>query len=174
MMHTTQATRALGFLLLAACSSNSSSASSSSDAGAVADSGRANSDAAAGDAGSAALEQAEAFANGNTACTSDADCCVVFDECTNEGLVVGATDQANVAALCSEYDEYEDSLGAAGKCLGCIAPAIEVSCVNSKCIGTMIPVPLPDGGDVDPSLMGSHCGSTSDAPTGKSGSILGC
>jgi hypothetical protein len=170
-MYEIRSTYSLAFLLLAACSSSSSFNSSSNDGGSVADSAA---DPSAVDAGPNALDQAEGYSNGNVSCASDSDCCVVFDECTNKGLVVGAADKANVSALCSEYDEYEDSLGSAGFCTGCIAPSIQVSCVNNKCIGATLPLSLPDGGTVDPSLSQNHCGSTSDSATGKSGSILGC
>jgi hypothetical protein len=43
--------------------------------------------------------QARAYASTDVACTTDADCCVVIDYCTNEGYIVGVADRTTVRPL---------------------------------------------------------------------------
>jgi len=75
--------------------------------------------------------QAAAFAREDIKCTQDSDCCVVFDGCTAEGYVVGATDQSAVRTLLTSAP--------ADMCVNCIPPAVQVSCgPNGTCIGQKI------------------------------------
>jgi hypothetical protein len=131
---------------------------------------------AAADAGSP-ITEAYSYANGNVACAADTDCCVVFDGCLNEGLVVSAADESQVANLLSEFDQAaETNPGGEAKCNGCIPPPVQVSCVKGKCLGTTVEFESPDGGGVvNPAFLKNHCGSIPNAPvTSQTGSILGC
>lgn len=189
-MRQSQSWISLSLVLLAACTGNVNLGGPRDDAGQdsapepLQDGGADTSsplqdagiDAPAIDAGpSAALDQAEGYANGNASCTVDSDCCVVFDGCVNRGLVVGVGDKDKVASLLSEYDQYEGTIGTASVCTGCIPPPVQVTCVNNKCIGTEIPFTQPDGGTVDPSLWQNHCGRKLNVPASShTGSIFGC
>jgi hypothetical protein len=131
------------------------------------------------------LNQAKSYATGDVACATDDDCCVVFDGCVNQGLVVGVADKDKVASLLAEFDQAEGTAESQGTvkpmCTGCIPPTIQVGCVEKKCVG-FDPFPhlqLPDGGHLDSTLMQSlmtnHCGSVSGAPAASgTGSVLGC
>lgn len=60
-------------------------------------------------------------------CTSDADCCVVYDSCRPQGLVVAIAGRGSVRALLDEAPN--------DKCFACIPPRVQVACVAGKCVG---------------------------------------
>ena len=177
---------ALSLITLAACTGNVNLGGPRDDSGAPDDasaqdgatqSADGGSDSAAPDANdpSTGLDQAAAYADGTVACTTAADCCVVFDGCVNRGYVVGVADKDKVASLLADYDQYEMTIGTASRCTACVPPPVQVSCVQNKCIGTQLPRETSDGGDIDQSFWTNHCG-TIGAPESSShtGSILGC
>jgi hypothetical protein len=116
-------------------------------------------------------EQAYAIANNGASCTSDSDCCVVFDQCMNTGLVVGATDKDKVASLLSDALQTEKR-----PCTRCVSPLIQVSCSQGKCVGTIVPDdPGAGGGAPDPALRMDHCGGIgAPSDSGNTGQALGC
>jgi hypothetical protein len=120
------------------------------------------------------LQQARAYASGDVACNVAADCCVVYDGCANEGLVVGVADKDKVASLLASFDAYEFMPGVQSQCTGCIPPPVEVSCVQHKCTGTIVNFTSLDAGDFS-AWETNHCGSIPNANlTNTSGSVLGC
>jgi hypothetical protein len=177
------------FVVLVACTGQVNVGGPLEDSGAVSDSGShpptgdssasmADSSASPGDASSndpsTDLQQARAYASGNVQCNVPADCCVVFDGCANEGLVVGVADKDKVASLLASFDKYEFMLTTGSQCTGCIPPPTEVSCVQHKCTGTIVNFTSADAGDFSPWMM-NHCGSIPNANlTATTGSILGC
>lgn len=125
-------------------------------------------------------QQAQSYARDDISCTTADDCCVVFDGCKGQGLVVGAADQAKVASLLEAAPE--------DACVKCVPPAIDVQCVGGKCTGVaMVP---PAGGDPTgvPEAMKNHCGALTfpsgwtqkpqslppDLPGSSAQTILGC
>jgi hypothetical protein len=91
--------------------------------------------------------EATALARDDLPCTSDADCCVVFDGCLNDAYVVSAKDKDKVASLLASADK--------SRCTGCIAPSTQVSCGPSGyCVGAKIECTgsLFSAGEVN------HCG----------------
>lgn len=101
-----------------------------------------------------ARAQARLLARDDIACTTDADCCVVFDTCRNEGYVVSAGDREKAASF----------LGAAVKdtCNRCITPSIQVYCgPQGVCTGAVVEcagIPWDEG-------AADHCGKLA-APAG--------
>ncbi len=81
--------------------------------------------------------------------------------------MVGAADKDAVTNLIRSADMKQ--------CLGCIAPFVQVSCTQGKCLGTSIDIISPDAGDPDPRLAQDHCG-TVDRPITprRVGSKFGC
>lgn len=157
----TTSTRLIGMMalvLLAACGSDdegstpgsAGSAGSSGSAGAAGTSGASGAAGTSGAAGAAgdARAQAALFAREDLACTQDADCCVVFDMCVNEGYLVAAKDKDAVKGL---LDSAPDDM-----CTNCIPPAIQVSCgASGFCVAGKIECTsstfLQEG-------MADHCG----------------
>lgn len=75
--------------------------------------------------------EAAAFARNDIPCTTDADCCVVFDLCLNDGYVVAAKDKDKVASLVASADK--------SRCTACIPPSTEVSCAPTGfCTGAKV------------------------------------
>ena len=177
---------ALSFVSLAACTGNVNLGGPRDDAGAPDDASAQDathqtrdggSDDASADASDpkTAIDQAATYADGNVACNTADDCCVVFDGCVNRGFVVGLADKDKVKSLLADYDQYESTVGTQSVCTGCIPPPIQVSCVQHKCLGTELPFTDSDGGHVDGAFWQNHCGSIgTPETTSHSGSILGC
>jgi hypothetical protein len=169
-------------LLLAACVTNANVGGprSNEDSGAPEPDGAPpktspSPDAAPADAASP-LDQAFAYASGDVPCTAASDCCVVFDDCTNQGLVVGAASESKVVSLLSAFDQSVENDPNEHVCTGCIPPPIQVSCVQNKCVGTIVDTTPIDGTAPNlGNLEQNHCGSTPNAPlSSTTGSILGC
>jgi len=75
--------------------------------------------------------QATTLARDDLPCTTDADCCVVFDTCMNDGYVVASKDKNNVTSLLASADK--------SRCTACIPPPTQVSCGPSGfCVGVKI------------------------------------
>jgi hypothetical protein len=104
-----------------------------------------------------ARAQALAYATDNLPCTSEADCCVVFDGCRATSLIVAAVDKDKVASL----------LATASKdmCVGCIAPAVQVKCVSGKCSGVELIAGSGAGLVAGEPARVDHCGAVV-VPTG--------
>lgn len=79
------------------------------------------------------------------ACTTAADCCVIVSPCLSEAQVVAAA-QMDEASSVWPYCPVA--------CTDCVAPAIEVGCVDSACVGRRLIGAAPDS-----PLRESHCGS---------------
>jgi hypothetical protein len=122
---------ALITLMLAGCGSDSDDPNSSPDA----------------------RTQALSYARDDLPCTTEADCCVVFDGCRATGLIVAAADKDKVSSLLASASN--DS------CLLCIAPAVQVKCEAGKCTG--VEVEPGSGADMDAgeSFRKNHCGTMS-------------
>lgn len=71
--------------------------------------------------------EAASYAGEVIACTTDADCCAVFDQCLARALIVERSDRDTVASLLDGADDP-----AAG-CLDCIRPAVQVRCDAGRC-----------------------------------------
>jgi hypothetical protein len=101
--------------------------------------------------------QALAYATDNLPCTSEADCCVVFDGCKGKGLIVAAKDQTKVAEL----------LAASPKdmCVGCVPPYVQIKCVSNAC--SAVSISSGSGANVADGapFIKDHCG-TIPLPTG--------
>jgi hypothetical protein len=125
-------------------------------------------------ASSPGLVQAQGYANGKVRCLADTDCCAVFDGCVHEALVVGAADESTVLNLLAEYDAWASAPGAPPTCTGCTPPAVQVSCVQNKCVGTKVDPDSDSGVNLAP-WRTNHCGSIHGAPlTPHTGSVFGC
>lgn len=121
-------------------------------------------------------EQARTYARATVSCKIDSDCCVVVDGCINQALVVGVADKDKVASLVAQPDP-------AG-CTGCLLPAVQVTCSQGQCAGTLIDVYTEDSGITSAEvtqLTQSHCGSVAGVlgtkattPTLKTQAIFGC
>lgn len=85
--------------------------------------------------------QALEYARNDLACTSDADCCVAFDGCLAQGLVVAKSDQSTVQSLLSKASQ--------DMCLDCIAPHIQVRCASGSCTGTILKLEAAAGASCD-------------------------
>jgi hypothetical protein len=110
------------------------------------------------------------FANGQAACETDADCCVVVNDCSNTAYVVGLDDKdAATKAVAAERAEQEGI----GHCTACIAAYVQVSCQNSKCVGIELDI-RRDG--LDERLARDHCGAIADIVQSSTdyGSMFGC
>lgn len=117
--------------------------------------------AGAGDEPGAQPDDPAKYADGQAPCTTDADCCVVFDGCLAEAYVVGIADRDKLTELIAGLER--DS------CKLCIPPAIELSCVAGKCRGREIEL------GEEWSLTKDHCGSQlepADVPA--EGSMFDC
>jgi hypothetical protein len=106
------------------------------------------------------------IADGQAACASDADCCVVVDDCQNAAYVVGSSDKAATEqAIANSYDP--------NRCTLCIAPLVQVSCQEAKCVGTE--VGFGDAAEVGLQLSETHCGSIEGPQSSTSyDSVFGC
>ena len=92
-------------------------------------------------------QQVASLARDDIACTSDADCCVVFDTCMNDGYVVSARDEVEAASLLASADQ--------SRCTACIPPATQVSCgPTGFCMGAKIEC----SGTLFQGGMKNHCG----------------
>jgi hypothetical protein len=151
-----------GALLLAACGSSSGGGngghggtSTGSNTGGASSSSSASSSSGAGggcQGDSATWAQLTA---GPFACSTDADCCVIVNGCTNEAQVVS---KANQAAAKAAWPYCEN------QCTDCIPPAVLVGCVGGTCVGQTVPLP-----DASADLLMDHCGT---APVGGSANTL--
>jgi hypothetical protein len=125
------------------------------------------------------LTKARAYASGNAACMTDADCCVVFDACVNQALVVGLADKDKVATLIAGFEAWVQSPsgGPAARCTGCIPPPVQLSCVQQKCTGLELNIDDFKNPMSNPWVpwMSNHCGAIPGAPAPRfTGSMLGC
>ncbi len=111
--------------------------------------------------------KAATYARDDIACVVDSDCCLVTDGCRATALVVSAADKDTVASLIRSADMR--------LCVGCIAPFVQVSCKQGKCVGTSVDLQSRDAGDPDPRLTQDHCG-TIDSPVApkREGSTFSC
>jgi hypothetical protein len=141
-------------------------------------------DAGLADAGPGELlDAAQGIANAGAECTQDSDCCVVISRCRDEAFIVGLAEDGEVASLVSQFDTAAlaapgGSLPPSAECVHCIAPSVQVSCVQHQCVGAVFPFILPDGGGFvpPPSLSQNHCGSVSlaEITPNETGLLLGC
>lgn len=105
------------------------------------------------------------------ACVEDADCCVVYEPCQATAFVVRAEDFAAAQELAA--NEPQEG------CVRCLAPSVEVRCVDGACAGFELPYE-------DPAYEASrldHCGpavaegarGAAEAEAGAAGDrVLGC
>ena len=85
------------------------------------------------------------YARDDLACTTDADCCVVFDQCRNQGYLVSAADQQKAADLIASADD--------SSCTACITPPVDVRCGEAGyCVAERINCVS------DPVASADHCG----------------
>ena len=102
-------------------------------------------------------DQARSYALDNLSCSGDADCCVVFDGCMTEGLIVQAKDKDKVADLLAQAPK--------DMCTACMNPPLQARCEKSVCTGKII----QEGATCDWSglqpFVTDHCGSVT-VPTG--------
>jgi hypothetical protein len=120
-------------LALAACSSASTSAPE--------DPGQARTDAMA-------------IANGYNPCTTDADCCVVVDNCMSEVFVVDVAHDDEVTALAAQAQKTPPSV-----CLGCAIAQYQLACNEGHCVAH--PVMYTNSkGETQPGIRSTHdhCG----------------
>jgi hypothetical protein len=117
------------------------------DGGSAGSAGTSSQAPSEGGAPSEPTEDPSSFTDERAPCETDADCCVVVNDCTNTAYVVSADDAPHVAQL------IED--GPRDRCTGCIAPLVQVSCQNSKCVGTEID---PRETELGAQLEQNHCG----------------
>jgi hypothetical protein len=75
------------------------------------------------------------------ACTKNSDCCVVVNGCLSEVQVVHADDFGAAGAAWPYCDN---------DCNDCIAPVVEVGCVDDVCVGDVLPMSEENSDD--------HCG----------------
>ena len=75
-------------------------------------------------------DTAQGYALDNLACSADTDCCIVFDGCKTEGLVVLAKDRSTVADLLAKAPQ--------DLCTACMNPALQARCDKGICIGKII------------------------------------
>jgi hypothetical protein len=109
---------------------------------------------------------AREYAQEQAACATDADCCVVVDDCQNAAYVVGsARKAATEQAISASYDP--------NRCTLCIAPLVQVSCEDGKCIGSE--VDYAEAGEVGLQLSETHCGTIQGPqPSTAHDSVFGC
>jgi hypothetical protein len=95
-----------------------------------------------------ARQLASALARDDLSCTTDADCCVVFDLCINDGYIVSAKDKDKVAALLATADPSD--------CNFCEPPPTQVSCAATGfCTGVKVDC---TGSSLFKDGMKNHCG----------------
>ncbi len=113
-------------------------------------------------------DAARAYAKKATACQTDADCCLVVDECLDQGLIVGVADKDKVRNLLDSADTSQ--------CLGCIPPFVQLSCEQNVCVGTSVNLQDSSSGSNFNALVMDHCGTvqTPDFVPGAKGTVLGC
>lgn len=151
-------------------SSSSSAGVSSADASSAgaSDTSSAGSSGGPSQAPGDPRDTARAIAKKAAACQTDADCCLVVDSCLDQGLVVGTADKDQVRSLLDSADM--------GKCLGCIAPFVQVSCEANVCVGTSVDLQQSSSGTAENALAADHCGTVPTAPfvASEKGTVLGC
>jgi hypothetical protein len=160
-------------LLAAACGSSvdvggprnkadaGSGGSSAGHGGSVTTSPGGTPSSANGGTNSTQTETPDSAASTQPSCTTDDDCCIVADSCTNRAYLVGKDQQSHVRKL---IDAESNAL-----CTGCIPPFVEVSCQNSRCVGTVVPfTSRPDS-----ALAMDHCGRVADSSTSNPGNPAG-
>jgi hypothetical protein len=111
---------------------------------------------AAGAAPADARSQALSYAKDPIACTADADCCVVFDGCRAQGLIVPSKDKDTVAQLLASAPK--------DMCVGCVAPSVQLECASGACKA----YEMVTGQGADPNYSEgrqNHCGKLA-YPTG--------
>lgn len=128
-------------------------------------------DAGAGSGGQATSdprEAARAYAKKTTPCQTDADCCLVVDECLAQGLIMGLADKDEVRSLLDSADT--------SSCVGCIPPFLQLSCEQHVCVGTLVSPQDTSPDSISWQLMRDHCGfvQTQDSMSGQKGTVLGC
>jgi hypothetical protein len=106
--------------------------------------------ACGGDEPSDRWNQALSYARHDIACTTDADCCAVFSQCSATALIVSAADKAKVEQLIPSVTE-------ADTCVSCIPPPVQVRCENKLCVGSELKNTSGAYTDVQ-SFMATHCG----------------
>jgi hypothetical protein len=113
-------------------------------------------------------DAARAYAKKATACQTDADCCLVVDNCLDQGLVVGVADKDKVRSLLDSADMAQ--------CLGCIPPFVQLSCEQNVCVGTSVDLQQSSTGSLNNALVMDHCGTvqTPAFVAGQKGTVLGC
>jgi hypothetical protein len=93
-------------------------------------------------------------------CSSDADCCVVGNQCGTALTLVTRAEQSALAACLSSLSVT--------MCPPCVTPAVQVSCQNGACTGTVVGYAWPPAG-----LSASHCGILPVGGSGGSGATGG-
>lgn len=113
------------------------------------------------------LKSAREYADGEAACATDADCCVVVDDCQNAAYVVGASEkEATEQAIVTSYDP--------NRCTACIAPLVQVSCEAGKCVGAAVDF-MSASDELWQQLSQTHCGSVEGPqPSSAHESVFGC
>lgn len=93
-------------------------------------------------------------------CQKSSDCCVVFNGCLSQAQLVRATDY-EVAKTAWPY--------CGDACAGCVAPAVNIACVNGACVGDEVDA------EQNADLSQNHCGEdpvTVSTPTATT--VFGC
>ena len=97
---------------------------------------------------------AQGYARDDLTCTKDDECCIVFDGCLTEGLVVAAKDRTAVADLLARASK--------DTCTSCLNPALQARCQAGYCTGKYLQEGSSDAGTCDFSslqtFMTDHCG----------------
>ncbi|RYE85419.1 MAG: hypothetical protein EOO75_17005 [Myxococcales bacterium] len=110
---------------------------------------------------------AEAYARDDIPCLSDGDCCVVVDPCVSNALVVGVNDRGEVEQLLAEAND--------GTCTRCVAPAVQVRCEASTCVGQSVSLADAGGDATYGELSKTHCGAVAlPPPSGAQMKVFGC
>lgn len=99
------------------------------------------------------------------ACTTSDDCCVVYGECADRLALVTAKNQAQTTAAFQAKAAADRRRDAAPweACWPCVPPAVEVSCVASRCVAERVERKGLPG---DSRLQAPHCGALSRADGG--------
>lgn len=97
-----------------------------------------------------AVEELRALAKKDAPCTTTAECCVVFERCHGTAYVIGEADFSRAKKLVSEVDD--------STCNRCVAPPIELACVEGSCVGRELGFD-----DENEGHRTAHCG-TVDSP----------
>ena len=101
-----------------------------------------------GGGGGDPYQEALTYSHENIACTSDADCCVVFDDCNDTGMLVGKSDRQTVRGLLDSIHSTQ--------CLACINPAVQASCDQGHCVAQRLDDSA--GGAFLSDARTDHCG----------------